>query len=476
MADGKHGDPLDRPAAWRVLLIVAAAFGAAGCKTTLDVSNLRNVPQPSESAPQYAESQKTDDSPGPLQKILQVAGLREPESGPKDPRPLEGVADLAKAEELYKTGDYKEAEKEFKRIAKKYKDTQIEEDALFMLGESRFEQKRYSWAQDAYEELFERFPSTRYSDRAAQRLFTIAHTWLQFPDMVTADDVQQVDFEDPSQTPPPESDDKPGFDLTRAVPILPNLFDRSRPVFDTQGRALEALRKIWLNAPTGPLADDALMLSASYHHRKGDYMEADRLYRLVREEYPKSPHLEDAFVLGSHVRLMSYQGPEYDGKALEEARQINESTLRLFPDTKERERLLDALHNIEEAQAARDWETVEYYRKRRKPRAMAVYCRQILENYPQTSYADLARQRLAELREAPQNEGIASRLMSAVAGAGRNSDDLEETPAETDQPQPAEDEQQGGFGRNLLRRVPAVPRLFRIPGTGGPADNSDPPS
>ena len=186
-----------------------------------------------------------------------------------------------------------------------------------MMGECQFATKRYAKAQDSYGKLLKKYPSPRNLDTVTKRLFTIAQNWLEFPQVVNSDEVQTVSLEDPKATPPPEPPHPRSKDPSRLVPIFPNVWDKTRPVFDTDGRALEALRAIWLNDPTGPLADDAIMLTASHHLRKGNYLEADRNYSILREQYPKSPHLENAFVLGSHVKLMSYQGPLYEGDSLE---------------------------------------------------------------------------------------------------------------------------------------------------------------
>src|SRR5690606_41681136 len=56
--------------------------------------------------------------------------------------------------------------------------------------------------------------------------------------------------------------------------------------------AIQSLKTIWMNDPTGPLADDALMLTATYYLRKGDFLEADHFFTILREEFPKSPHLQ----------------------------------------------------------------------------------------------------------------------------------------------------------------------------------------
>lgn len=309
----------------------------------------------------------------------------------------QGRAEFEEAEKLLKAGKHDEGEKILKKIIKKYKNAPVREDAQFQLAESQFARKRYSKAQDSYDRLVKDYPSTRYLDRFAKRQFEIAQYWLRSPKIVTGDAIQTVNYEEPKKSEPLKIDRPPTNDLTRKIPILPNLTDRTRPAFDTEGRALEALKSIWMHDPTGPLADDALMLSAGYYLQKEDWNEADRMYTLLRDEYPKSPHVEQAFILGSHVKLMSYQGPAYDSRKLEDSKKLKETTLKLYPKHADRERFLEEIRKIEEALARHDWEMVEYYGRRKRPDAQAIYCRSIMDKYSSTKYADIARQKLAEL-------------------------------------------------------------------------------
>lgn len=469
-------------AAARWLAPLTVCVSLVGCQSTLDVSNLKNFGR-SNADEQYASAYELDeeDDRTPLEKVLQAVGRGKKEAARRNYRPAEGIAEYNEAEKLFDAREYKAAEKEFNRIAKKYKDSQIEEDALFMRAESQFERERYAAAQDGYDTLFEKYPSTRYMNKATNRLFHIARIWLREPGVVTAGDVQQVDFENPKKTPLPSETKNPNsqpFELTRAIPILPNAFDRTRPVFDTEGRALQALKSIWLHDPTGPLADDALMLTASYHFRQGDNMEASRVYKILRDEYPKSQHLQNSYVLGSHVRLMSYQGDQYDGKALEEARQLKESTLRLFPDSPEADRLRKDLRRINEIEAARDWESVVFWEKKGKPRGVATYCRQVIENHPDTKYADMARAKLDELRaEAANPTSFGQRFASALPslpGRGQATEPAPTRPPAADIPVIDDSEAESStFGKRLLQRIPKVPRLLRVPGSSDEANDSE---
>ncbi len=354
--------------------------------------------------PPWSKKSVTDDPSiedvrGPMQRVMQTA-LWNKKKDSTFFEPAVGAAEYKQANEKFKAKEYKAAEKEFKAIVKKYKNDPIKEDAQFMVAECQYEQKYYSWAQDSYDKLLIDFPSTRHLDQTTKRLFSIARYWLQEPSIVKGNDIQQVNLEDPgSETPEIPSD---GKQRKSRWALLPNFFDRSRPVFDTENRALEALKSIWLHDPTGPLADDSLMLTASYYLKKGRYMDADRTFSLLREEYPKSPHLEDAFKLGTHVKLMSYQGPQYDATVLTDAGDLKATTMRLFPKA-EQARLKEELKKIEHAKAKRDWETVQYWMRRSKPKSAAIYCNLLIENHPTSPFANQARELLSELGEENTN-------------------------------------------------------------------------
>ena len=402
-------------------LVAGLCSGLSGCRSPLDMTALFSR----DDDKLARTSVDISDEKGPLERALGVA-LHRRGSGSSSLISEEDREEFQRAENLYDEQRYKAAEKAFKQIAKKYKrktfnmwgegisnkdiyqgtennkyaNKQIVEDALFMLAESQYQQKKYAAAQDAYSALVKEFPSTRYLNVYTRRMFSIARYWLGFPESETPGDVQLVELEgDASQT-VPALDESPrtSWDPSRRIPILPNFFDKTRPAFDTDGRALEALRMIWLNDPNGPLADDALMMTASYFLRKQNYSEADHMFEILRKEYPQSPHHENALLLGSHVKLMSYQGPAYDSKALVQAQQLKEYMLKTHPEHPTRDRMLDELRNIEEAKAEQDWEDVFFYYQKRNSQAMEVYCNEIIRKHPQTRFAALARSLLVELQ------------------------------------------------------------------------------
>ena len=309
----------------------------------------------------------------------------------------EGRRKLELAKRQFDQGDYDDAARLYKQVVQEHEGTSVGEEAQYQLAESWFALKRYPAAQDGYDQLFADYPSTRYVQTATARLYKIAQNWLDLADPAHRSKIRTVSavevvFEEPDEVSPSAD----AWSLKHR--ILPNFRDRNRPVFDTQGRALKALKSIWLNDPTGPLAPDALFATATYYLRQKDYIESDRYFNILRDEYPDCPYIKDAFLLGSHVRLMSYQGPLYDETSLEGAEQLTAQTLKMFPDSHERVQLRKDLQKIHLLKAQRVWHHVLHYEKKKhSDRAVALTCVQLINEYPNTQFADMARDRLATL-------------------------------------------------------------------------------
>ncbi len=331
----------------------------------------------------------------------------------------------------YESGNYEEAIKLCRKAAKKFNESSLGEEAQYYLAESWFALGRYAKAQDGYDQLFQDYPSTRYVEPATRRLYSIALAWLEVAEPGGQGTIRQVSGESGegagvTVTQVTDTGEKPS-DPTLRVRVLPNFHDRSRPVFDTQGRALQCLKSIWMNDPTGPLADDALMLTATHYQRHSNYVEADRYYEILRDEYPDSRHLEAAFVLGAHVKQMSYQGAFYEGADLQGARRLKEQSLQLFPVSHQNSQIRQDLDEIYLQEAERLWAMVDYYRRKNRPRAIAIACVRLMSEYPDTGYAREARNILntidrSELANLPELPELLEQLPQSPAGTPDSQD------------------------------------------------------
>ena len=239
------------PCAAKFVLLALCFLATTGCRSL----------RPSDGEGLFARKDllNTDNIRGPLERAFYEE--EDPlQQGQKFSAAGRKQVELARKQ--FDDRDYRAAAASYKKIADKYAESSIGEEAWFRIGECHFAMKEYPKAQDAYDKLFESYPSTKHVAQASQRMFAIARTWLEVADPETHSQIKTVSDAKVIDDDQPTANANKG--LTARYGLLPNFLDETRPLFDTKGRALNALKAIWLNDPTGPLADDALMLTASY--------------------------------------------------------------------------------------------------------------------------------------------------------------------------------------------------------------------
>jgi hypothetical protein len=154
------------------------------------------------------------------------------------------------------------------------------------------------------------------------------------------------------------------------------------------------------------------------------------------------------------VTLASYQGSNYDGQSLDEAIELKEAALRIFPELTEdeRNRLGGELQKMYDAEVARVWDRVEYFQAKNAPQSVAVYCNILVNRFPDTVYAERARKILAAQgrRRRPTDEPDADSDAEAAApeekkpgffpGLNWNFRKVQEDPPAEETDEPAEEE------------------------------------
>lgn len=295
--------------------------------------------------------------------------------------PDQGLArrSFKEGEELFgraqSKADYAAAAKKFKVAAERWPDSGLEEDALYWQAESYFFSDQYPKAEETYDALIKKYANSKHLDRVIIRQFAIAEYWYKYNEA------------DPSW------------------PITPNFFDKTRPLFDTRGHGMSAFEHVRLNDPRGQLADDAIMATGNAHFLKQRYEDADYYYSLIRKDYSRSEHLKQSYLLGLQCKLLMYQGSGYDGTPLDQADELVDQMLIQFPRelADERDRLLTIKKELAAQKAKRDFDLAQYYDNGDHYGAARYYYRQIVQQYPHSSFAEQSRARLAEITSEPDN-------------------------------------------------------------------------
>jgi outer membrane protein assembly factor BamD (BamD/ComL family) len=305
--------------------------------------------------------------------------------------PAQGTveAELAGARELFRRGEFSQAERIFRRIANNKKNPPfVAEEARFGEAECLRLQGHYPKAADTYNKLLVDFPSSAFREQACQHMFDIANYWLED----TRLQMHQARE---------KREGKRWF-------VEPNFFhwDKTKPFLDEEGRAIEKLEQVRFNDITGPLADRSLFLMGGVKFFNEDYVEADHYFSQLVEMHPNSPFAAQAVELAIISKHMSTGGAEYDGRKVAEARQMVHTALMNFPElaNQKNEFLQRQLIGITLQQAEKDYKVAEFYRRTGHPCSAYFYYEIVRRRYPGTKYFDLATMRMHELRAKVEKE------------------------------------------------------------------------
>jgi TolA-binding protein len=366
-------------------------------------------------------SKGPDAPPAPVDSLVLRGDHLEPEKPPALDK-NDAAKELAGAKELYRRGDYANAETLFTKIANNKKNpSQIAEEARYYEADCLRLQLKYPRAADTYKRCLDDFPSGLKHDEANKRMFDICNYWL--------DDTRKA-----MELAQEKKEGKRWF----IMPASFVHFEQTKPLLDQEGRALELLEYVHINDPVGPLGEKALFFLGSVKFFREDYTEADHYFSQIVHTRPNSPMAPKALELAIISKQMSTGGPEYDGRKCGEARQLIDTALRSYPELadKKKEFLERQIWSTNQQEANRDFLVAEFYRRTGHPGAAYFYYEIVRRRYPGTKYAKEAEGRMQEVRakmDAAQHpSGLAATFTPLVPKWTRP----DPTPARPPAPQP----------------------------------------
>jgi outer membrane protein assembly factor BamD (BamD/ComL family) len=300
-----------------------------------------------------------------------------------DPTGGRGSPELAAAHELFRAGDFAGAESAFHKLAENtHNSPSVGEEARFYEAESMAKQDKLPKACDTYHKMLIDFPAGTFRDQAVRRMFDIANFWL-----------------DDTRTEMTEYREKKEGKRTFVVPAVFHV-EKKKPWVDEEGRALQALEQVHLNDITGPMADKALFLAGGVKFFREDYKEADHFFSQLVEQHPNSTMAPQAVELAIISKSLSTGGADYDGRKVAEARIMVDTALRNYPQlAAEKSGFFERqIGSITYQQAEKDFSIGEFYRRTGHPGSAYFYYEIVRRRYPGSKWADMANDRMQELR------------------------------------------------------------------------------
>jgi len=171
------------------------------------------------------------------------------------------------------------------------------------------------------------------------------------------------------------------------------------PILSGEDEAIEMLYRIQERSPGSPLAERALRRTADYYFNTSQFDLAADAYAAFARSYPRSPDIPQVKLRQAFASLAQFRGPRYDATPLIDARAQFKDVQTRYPDLAAEANAAQWVEKIDADLARKAYETGDYYRRTNHPRGAVYYYRYVIETYPNSHEAALARR---DLRRMPQ--------------------------------------------------------------------------
>ncbi|MBL0922743.1 MAG: outer membrane protein assembly factor BamD [Phycisphaerales bacterium] len=155
--------------------------------------------------------------------------------------------------------------------------------------------------------------------------------------------------------------------------------------------AQEILVRVQERLPGSVLAEQAAIELADYYFRKREMDLASEAYNLYLINFPAGPNRRHAMERRVYASIAEFNGPNYDGTSLLNAREQTRAFAREYPaEAAEKELDQRLVDRIDEASAAQMLSSAMWYRKVGDEAGERLTLRRLVHKHPRTVAADTA--------------------------------------------------------------------------------------
>jgi outer membrane protein assembly factor BamD (BamD/ComL family) len=305
----------------------------------------------------------------------------------QDTSPSKMNGEMTRAHDMFNNKEYSKAESLFGKIADNTQNSAaVAEEALFYQAECQRLREKLPAAEATYKKVLHDFPSGTYKQQACRQLYDIAVHWLKDTDVELGQYAEKIEG-------------KRTFVMPASLRIN---IDKTKPTFDAEGRAIQALEVVHYSDMTGPLADKALFLAGYVKFYREDYTEADHYFTTLLQYHKDSELAPRACEMAIRSKVLAAGGADYDGRRVAEARQLIDTAMKAYPeltkDDEAKKKITEHLYEVTAAQADKDVKRAEFYERTRHYGSAYFVYERIVQRYPQSQYETLAKARMEKLK------------------------------------------------------------------------------
>ena len=163
--------------------------------------------------------------------------------------------------------------------------------------------------------------------------------------------------------------------------------------------SIEIYSKILENAPYSGYAAAAQYSIANALVNREDYYAAKEEFRKLIKNYPMSQFVDDAAFKLGYVDYLQSTGKDYDQTETTQSIIAFRQFIHEFPSSPKVYEAQKYIQKLRNRKAASLFRTGVYYENIRAPKAASISFKQVIEQYPDTDYADQARKRINKIND-----------------------------------------------------------------------------
>lgn len=291
-------------------------------------------------------------------------------AGP-DEQYLHAIAEIKK---LVQEGQARAARDIVKQLKEEFPDRVGPDLDLFVAGELRYWSNRYGKALVKYEKLLKNYPGSEFADVAMQREYDTAQAYLQGRKKTILGFIKISGY-------------------AEGIGIMEKISDRAG-----------------IDEPNG-VGLNAAIAVAGHYERTEQYLEGYLKWSEVASYWETGPIGKRAMYRMAEDNFAAYNVPDpakrprFDASKLTTAKTYYEKFLALYPDDAKKEDVPAKIKVIDEEMACKQFTIGQYYRRVGKHQAAYLYFDMVIQTWPKTEAAEMARQAIAETPKGEKASG-----------------------------------------------------------------------
>ncbi len=169
------------------------------------------------------------------------------------------------------------------------------------------------------------------------------------------------------------------------------------PILTSEDEGVEILYRIQERSPGSPLAERALLRTADHYFASSDFDLAFDAYASYARSYPRSPDIPRVRMRQALSSYAQFRGLLFDATPLIDAKAQLEDIARNYPELAAEENVPDVIERINRSLAGKIYRTADFYVRTHDPRGAVYTYRYLIQTYPETREAVLARNKLERM-------------------------------------------------------------------------------